>query len=137
MSTLLLASLTLKYPLIPFLPQGFLPLLCRTSDFETPSFRLDLYPSEIHEKYSDGISSLTIVDERRLIYGPGLIEVPIPSLLKLIASEVFHPLYALQLVAIGIWLWDEYYQYAGAIIVITVVFLCVEIYETRLVLPEV
>lgn len=90
-----------------------------------------MYPSDILSSYSNGISSDRILTQRQMLYGPGCIDVPIQPLFKLIVFEIFHPFYVFQMFAVSLWLWDGYFQYATAVIIITLVSLCAELFEAR------
>uniref|UniRef100_A0A3Q3X418 Cation-transporting P-type ATPase N-terminal domain-containing protein n=1 Tax=Mola mola TaxID=94237 RepID=A0A3Q3X418_MOLML len=68
---------------------------------------------------------------RRHIYGPNLIDVPVKSLIRLLFEEVLNPFYVFQLFSITLWMFDRYYAYAACIIIISVISICISLYEIR------
>lgn len=60
-------------------------------------------------------------ERRRRLFGDCTLRVPCPSVLELLLEEVLEPFYVFQLFAIGLWLLDEYVQYAAAICLITAI----------------
>ncbi|XP_053993306.1 polyamine-transporting ATPase 13A3-like [Hylaeus volcanicus] len=97
--------------------------------FESIQFNRHMPSQTLYETYGDNLLTDALREERKQIYGLCSVEMEAKPLFTLFVSEVFHPFYIFQIAAIGAWIWDQYYQYAAAIICITVVSLCVEVYE--------
>ena len=57
--------------------------------------------------------------------------VEVPSYFSLLVEEVLHPFYMFQLCSITLWLCDDYYYYAAAISIISLLSILVSLYETR------
>ncbi|XP_070823849.1 polyamine-transporting ATPase 13A2 isoform X2 [Chaetodon trifascialis] len=68
---------------------------------------------------------------RRRVYGPNLIDVPVKSYVKLLFEEVLNPFYIFQLISITLWLIDDYIVYAICIFIISMLSVCISLYETR------
>lgn len=109
----------------------YLCLFCRSHRFEPLAFDVTVPCTALHSLYGQGLQNETVRSERQQLYGRACVDVPVQPLYALIAGEVFHPFYIFQLSAIALWLWDGYYQYASAVIVITIVSLLVEVVEVR------
>ncbi|XP_073512248.1 polyamine-transporting ATPase 13A2 isoform X2 [Phyllobates terribilis] len=84
---------------------------------------------EIH-KCKAGLSQ-SDHDNRKLIYGPNEIDVPIKSYAQLLMEEVLNPFYIFQVFSVVLWLCEGYYYYAGCIILISFISISVSLYETR------
>lgn len=97
--------------------------------FEPLSFDVSVPSTQIHSLYGRGVENGGIREERHALYGRACVEVPVQPLHALIAAEIFHPFYIFQVAAVSLWLWDGYYQYATAIIVIMIVSLFAEIID--------
>lgn len=57
--------------------------------------------------------------QKRIAYGLNEINVPIQSVLTLIALEILNPFYVFQVFALSVWISDEYYYYSVAIILMS------------------
>ena len=68
---------------------------------------------------------------RKIIYGPNDIKVPYHSIGTLLVKEVLNPFYVFQIASVILWLADEYYYYAIAIIVMSVGGIVSAVYQTR------
>ena len=79
---------------------------------------------------SQGVSAGNIESEQQF-HGPNLINVEVPSYLSLLVEEVLHPFYIFQICSITLWMCDDYYYYASCIIIISLISICVSLYETR------
>ncbi|XP_063798171.1 LOW QUALITY PROTEIN: polyamine-transporting ATPase 13A2 [Pseudophryne corroboree] len=102
----------------------------RSADFIKVSSLADgLVCGEI-QKYKSGLSQ-TDHDNRKLIYGPNEIDVPVKSYGQLLIEEVLNPFYMFQVFSVILWLCDNYYYYAVCIIVISIISIAVSLYETR------
>eukprot|EP00922_Rhytidocystis_sp_ex-Travisia-forbesii_P013479 GHVS01020192.1.p1 GENE.GHVS01020192.1~~GHVS01020192.1.p1 ORF type:complete len:1382 (+),score=212.47 GHVS01020192.1:496-4146(+) len=58
-------------------------------------------------------------------------DVPLVSAFRLLVDEIISPFYMFQVAAIGLWLWDHYYQYAITISIITAVSTTADLYESQ------
>ena len=70
-------------------------------------------------------------DNRAKQYGHNLIDVPVKSYLQLFIEEVLNPFYIFQIFSIIIWLLVNYYYYAGAVFLISIVSISLSVYQTR------
>lgn len=84
---------------------------------------------EIHKSRS-GLSH-SDHNNRKLIYGPNQIDVPVKSYGQLLIEEVLNPFYIFQVFSVILWLCESYYYYAGCIIVISIISIATSLYETR------
>lgn len=69
--------------------------------------------------------------ELRQRYGPNLIDIPIPSIMRLLLVETLHPFYIFQVMSCALWFSDDYYYYASAIVVMSTVSVVWTIVFTR------
>lgn len=69
--------------------------------------------------------------QRRAVYGPNLINVPVKGVLELLVLEVLNPFYIFQVASIGIWCVIEYYYFAGAIAIMSAAGIVITIVQTR------
>ncbi|KAG8231344.1 hypothetical protein J437_LFUL012254 [Ladona fulva] len=65
------------------------------------------------------------------LYGENLIEVEVKSYGRLFVEELFHPFYLFQIFSVILWGLDEYYYYAGCVVIISALSLAVSLYETK------
>ncbi|ROW15439.1 hypothetical protein VPNG_02325 [Cytospora leucostoma] len=70
-------------------------------------------------------------DHRELVFGSNLIDIEQKSVFRLLVDEVFHPFYVFQIASLVLWSVDEYYYYAVAIFVMSVVSIGTTLVETR------
>ncbi|KAM4011812.1 LOW QUALITY PROTEIN: polyamine-transporting ATPase 13A2 [Anomaloglossus baeobatrachus] len=84
---------------------------------------------EVH-RYKTGLSQ-SDHENRKLIFGPNEIDVPIKSYGQLLIDEVLNPFYIFQVFSVVLWLCEGYYYYAACIVVISVISITVSLYETR------
>ncbi|KAJ8416600.1 hypothetical protein AAFF_G00324780 [Aldrovandia affinis] len=68
---------------------------------------------------------------RRLFYGINQIEVKVPSIPKLLIKEVLNPFYIFQVFSIILWSLDDYYYYASAILMMSLLSVCTSLYTVR------
>ncbi|BGP17337.1 hypothetical protein JCM10213_007551 [Rhodosporidiobolus nylandii] len=68
---------------------------------------------------------------RATLFGPNAIEIAAKSVGELLLDEVLHPFYVFQVFSIALWSVDDYYYYAFAIAVISVVSIISTLLETR------
>nr|XP_056706230.1 polyamine-transporting ATPase 13A3 [Euleptes europaea] len=86
--------------------------------------------SSIHREHSAGLAK-GIRDYRRLFYGVNEIAVKVPSVFKLLIKEVLNPFYIFQLFSVILWSTDEYYYYALAIVIMSLVSVASSLYTIR------
>ncbi|XP_063677534.1 polyamine-transporting ATPase 13A3-like isoform X1 [Bolinopsis microptera] len=89
----------------------------------------NLHYSDIHAM-SGGVSD-SVLDYKLMRYGPNVIDVPVPSYIVLFFKEALQPFYIFQAFAVVLWMWDDYEQYATAILIITLGSIAITIYEQR------
>nr|XP_042115070.1 polyamine-transporting ATPase 13A3 isoform X2 [Peromyscus maniculatus bairdii] len=68
---------------------------------------------------------------RKLLYGVNEIAVKVPSVFKLLIKEVLNPFYIFQLFSVILWSVDEYYYYALAIVIMSIVSIISSLYSIR------
>ncbi|XP_041503105.1 probable cation-transporting ATPase 13A3 isoform X2 [Microtus oregoni] len=68
---------------------------------------------------------------KKLIYGVNEIAVKVPSVFKLLIKEVLNPFYIFQLFSVILWSIDEYYYYALAIVIMSIVSIISSLYSIR------
>lgn len=101
------------------------------SSFKLLKFPNDFKASEYHDKFGKGLSSDTLIQTRNSLYGPCLIDVPIPSIISLVSEEVSHPFFVFQALSVILWCIEEYYLYSAMILFLSVVSVGTTVYEIR------
>ncbi|KAM5165293.1 polyamine-transporting ATPase 13A3 [Mantella aurantiaca] len=86
--------------------------------------------SIMHSEHSKGLSK-ELHDYRKLFYGINEITVKVPSLFKLLIKEVLNPFYIFQLFSVILWTTDEYYYYALAIVLMSVISIISSLYTIK------
>ncbi|KAG9493978.1 hypothetical protein GDO78_001703 [Eleutherodactylus coqui] len=84
----------------------------------------------IHTEHSKGLSK-ELHDYRKLFYGINEITVKVPSVFKLLIKEVLNPFYIFQLFSVILWTTDEYYYYACAIVLMSVISIISSLYTIK------
>ncbi|KAM4040354.1 polyamine-transporting ATPase 13A3 isoform 1-T1 [Anomaloglossus baeobatrachus] len=84
----------------------------------------------IHAEHSKGLSK-ELHDYRKLFYGINEITVKVPSVFKLLIKEVLNPFYIFQLFSVILWSTDEYYYYASAIVLMSVISIISSLYTIK------
>lgn len=84
----------------------------------------------LYEKNKNGLTSRA-ADRNLRKYGENKLFVEVPSYFKLLYTEIFHPFYIFQLASVGIWIWDDYYIYAGCIFFMSIASAIVSMIQTR------
>uniref|UniRef100_A0A8C4NM40 ATPase cation transporting 13A2 n=1 Tax=Dicentrarchus labrax TaxID=13489 RepID=A0A8C4NM40_DICLA len=97
---------------------------CRVSVLNEDWTCKDLYG------FQKGLSHLE-QNLRKRVYGPNLIDVPVKPYMKLLFEEVLNPFYMFQLFSITLWMIDHYFVYAICIFIISVLSICISLYEIR------
>lgn len=69
--------------------------------------------------------------QRRNVYGSNSIQIHVTPIITLLFKEVLSPFYIFQLFSCCLWYADEYYYYASAIVLISLISITVTIYQTR------
>ncbi|XP_069474671.1 polyamine-transporting ATPase 13A3 isoform X2 [Ambystoma mexicanum] len=86
--------------------------------------------SSIHNDHSKGLYK-DVQDYRKLFYGVNEITVKVPSIFKLLIKEVLNPFYIFQLFSVILWTTDEYYYYALAIVIMSVISIVSSLYTIK------
>ncbi|XP_042526256.1 polyamine-transporting ATPase 13A3 [Dipodomys spectabilis] len=86
--------------------------------------------TSIYEKHSAGLTK-GMHAYRKLLYGINEIAVKVPSVFKLLIKEVLNPFYIFQLFSVILWSTDEYYYYALAIVIMSIVSIMSSLYSIR------
>ncbi|XP_042699786.1 polyamine-transporting ATPase 13A3 isoform X1 [Chrysemys picta bellii] len=86
--------------------------------------------SSIHNEHSKGLTK-EVHDYRKVFYGVNEIAVKVPSIFKLLIKEVLNPFYIFQLFSVILWITDEYYYYALAIVIMSVISIVSSLYTIR------
>ncbi|XP_006873192.1 PREDICTED: probable cation-transporting ATPase 13A3 [Chrysochloris asiatica] len=86
--------------------------------------------TSIYEKHSAGLTK-GMHAYRKLLYGVNEITVKVPSVFKLLIKEVLNPFYVFQLCSVILWCTDEYYYYALAIVIMSIVSIVSSLYSIR------
>ncbi|CAC5407094.1 Probable cation-transporting ATPase W08D2.5,Probable cation-transporting ATPase 13A3 [Mytilus coruscus] len=84
--------------------------------------------SYFHE--ASGLSHLE-QSKRRNVYGSNSIQIHVTPIITLLFKEVLSPFYIFQLFSCSLWYADEYYYYASAIVLMSVISITVTIIQTR------
>ena len=83
------------------------------------------------DTYTHGYFEEEQIKEYRALYGICQILVPVIPLFKMIIREVSNPFYIFQVYSVILWYFEEYYPYAAAIVIITIISLVSSIVTTR------
>ncbi|KAK7094175.1 polyamine-transporting ATPase 13A3-like isoform X3 [Littorina saxatilis] len=70
-------------------------------------------------------------NSRLIVYGLNAIDIEVKSYWKLLIEEVLTPFYIFQIASVVLWLFDEYYYYAGCILVVSGGSIALSLYETK------
>uniref|UniRef100_A0A673JTP3 Probable cation-transporting ATPase 13A3 n=1 Tax=Sinocyclocheilus rhinocerous TaxID=307959 RepID=A0A673JTP3_9TELE len=91
---------------------------------------LSMTCSSVHSKHSAGLNK-NQQEYRRCFFGLNEIDVKVPSLFKLLIKEVLNPFYIFQLFSVILWCTDEYYYYAMAIVIMSVISIATSLYTIK------
>ncbi|CAG2164446.1 unnamed protein product [Oppiella nova] len=96
-------------------------------------FKVRGLDSDIYCSYFYQQKGLTIEEQnsRRILYGENAIVVEVMTILQILIQEVLEPFYIFQIFSLLVWLLDEYYYYAGCIIVMSSLSLTTSVIQTR------
>uniref|UniRef100_A0A670ZUH8 Polyamine-transporting ATPase 13A3 n=1 Tax=Pseudonaja textilis TaxID=8673 RepID=A0A670ZUH8_PSETE len=86
--------------------------------------------ASIHREHSTGLTK-EMQDYRKIFYGLNEIAVKVPSIFKLLIKEVLNPFYIFQLFSVILWCTDEYYYYAIAIVIMSLISIASSLYNIR------
>lgn len=89
-----------------------------------------LKAKDLTERARVGLNRDQIVDNL-VLYGENALVLPVPSVASLLFNEIFHPFYVFQMYSVVLWIFEEYWYFAGAIAVIAVVSIVQTLMETR------
>ena len=84
----------------------------------------------VRSTLGDGVCSGPMLHQKRLLFGPCSTDIPVSSVWRLFVNEVMHPFYVFQIASIALWLWDDYVEYAVAILLTMILSSGYEIVET-------
>uniref|UniRef100_A0A3Q1IHW0 Polyamine-transporting ATPase 13A3 n=1 Tax=Anabas testudineus TaxID=64144 RepID=A0A3Q1IHW0_ANATE len=79
--------------------------------------------------WNDEIQNFEVLT--RLFFGVNEIAVKVPSVFKLLIKEVLNPFYIFQLFSVILWSADEYYYYALAIVIMSVISIATSLYTIK------
>uniref|UniRef100_A0A803TXP3 Cation-transporting ATPase n=1 Tax=Anolis carolinensis TaxID=28377 RepID=A0A803TXP3_ANOCA len=85
---------------------------------------------EIHRKFGDGLTKRQR-DLRKLVCGPNAIEIEIQPIWKLLFKEILNPFYVFQAFTLTLWLSQGYYEFATALIILTIISIGLTVYDLR------
>jgi len=85
----------------------------------------------IRNTMAEGIKSFEEQQNLLNFYGPCLIDVPYKGICGILFEEVLTPFYLFQIASVILWFLFEYMYYASAIIIMSVLSVSAEVYETR------
>ncbi|VDM39206.1 unnamed protein product [Toxocara canis] len=86
--------------------------------------------SRFHELAENGLSDVD-VKKRMLIYGKNVIEVKLKPIIVLLFKEAISPFYIFQIFSVSVWFSDEYELYASIIVIMSVMSITIDVYQTR------
>ncbi|XP_055521214.1 polyamine-transporting ATPase 13A3-like [Leucoraja erinacea] len=86
--------------------------------------------SDIHGRHAAGLPARH-QEQRKLFYGENQIDVKVPSIPHLLVKEVLNPFHVFQTFSVILWSCNEYYQYATAIVIMSLLSICISLYFIR------
>ena len=108
-----------------------LPYFFDGEKFAPLAFESELSYKSLIDTFGKGLNDESQITEKRTLFGICLILVPVQPLLKMIVSEAFNPFYIFQVYSVILWYFEDYYGYAIAIVIITLISLASSIITTR------
>ncbi|KAM9795903.1 polyamine-transporting ATPase 13A3 isoform X1 [Syngnathus typhle] len=91
---------------------------------------LNVTAATLHSEHSKGLTR-NQQEYRKLFFGLNEIEVKVPSVFKLLIKEVLNPFYIFQLFSVILWSADEYYYYAIAIVIMSLISIATSLYTIK------
>ncbi|XP_060098775.1 probable cation-transporting ATPase 13A5 [Heteronotia binoei] len=85
---------------------------------------------EIHHKFAEGLTTEE-QEFRKLVCGPNTIEVEISPIWKLLFKEILNPFYIFQAFTLTLWMSQGYFEYASAIIFLSIIAITLTVYDLR------
>uniref|UniRef100_A0A0N5AX84 Cation-transporting ATPase n=1 Tax=Syphacia muris TaxID=451379 RepID=A0A0N5AX84_9BILA len=86
--------------------------------------------SRFHELGETGLLEHEVL-KRVSVYGKNLINVKLKPILVLLFKEVISPFYIFQIFSVSVWYSDEYELYASIIVLMSVLSISMDVYQTR------
>jgi len=71
------------------------------------------------------------IKEKQKVFGPCLIDIKVPGMFELLKEGIFHPFFIFQIFSCVLWVFEEYYVYACAIFLMSMVSLIFNLVQTR------
>ncbi|KFG47698.1 putative cation-transporting ATPase [Toxoplasma gondii GAB2-2007-GAL-DOM2] len=102
-----------------------------SSTFKPLTFNVCFPPDQLRRQFLNSPPTRDLVRLRQGLFGSSSIRVEVPSLTALVLRDIVHPFYVFQLLAVALWFFDDYVQYAIAILLITSVSTGAECLRTR------
>ncbi|OMJ79978.1 hypothetical protein SteCoe_19847 [Stentor coeruleus] len=90
-------------------------------------FNTRLSFNEFHSM-KEGLSSKILIKNRQKIFGPSVIDVPIPKIFEIFINEILEPFFVFQIFSVVIWLAEKYAYYAITIFFIMCITLIANVY---------
>lgn len=91
---------------------------------------LEVSCAQVCSEHSAGLSK-AVQEYRRLFFGENEIAVRVPSVFKLLIKNVLNPFYVFQLFSVILWSAGDYYYYASAIVLMSVISIATSLYTVR------
>ena len=98
--------------------------------FVSIKFHIQAQQSHIHKVFTRGLSVNEILFQRK-IFGYCDLDINIDSAFKVFLKEITDPFYVFQVFSVALWFSNNYWKYATAIVVTTIVSLGISVWETR------
>eukprot|EP00455_Lapot_gusevi_P027394 TRINITY_DN289_c0_g1_i1.p1 TRINITY_DN289_c0_g1~~TRINITY_DN289_c0_g1_i1.p1 ORF type:complete len:1136 (+),score=444.09 TRINITY_DN289_c0_g1_i1:64-3471(+) len=92
--------------------------------------------TEVRAVLHQGLNAEEATD-KRILYGPNIINVVVKPWLQILVSEVFQPFFVFQIYSVILWCFEQYYIFAGTIFVLAVSSVTATLIETRSMLQSV
>ncbi|VDO49697.1 unnamed protein product [Haemonchus placei] len=97
-----------------------------------PTFHFQIPLVHFHEVSESGKGlSEGDVARRHVTYGKNSIEVKLKPILVLLFMEAISPFYIFQVFSVSIWFSDNYEYYASVIVIMSVLSIAIDVYQTR------
>ena len=80
-------------------------------EFYQLELNMEMKMSEIRKRFGNGLTLKGALDQQKL-YGMNDIKIEVPSWIEMLSSEILHPIYLWQIMAIYYWYYCSYTIYA-------------------------